>query len=211
MPSRAGSVTSSIRTRRQPSRGTAGFDFTLHIHDVCADMVSRLPELSHIDIERVAISFSQARKRVAHGLYATTTPMRFEDGALIGVRRSRKYSVQRLFDDQQREMLYIVSFYLPRFMDVCFKEKLITIIHELWHISPDFNGDLRRHSGRCYVHTRSQKEYDAQMAQFADRWLDSNPSPKRFEFLHLSFDELTSKHGKVYGIKIPHPKLLPVE
>jgi len=211
MPSRATSAFSASHTTRVRSRNAAGFDFTSQIRDVCSDMVSRLPELSHIDIKQVAISFSQARKRVKHGLYATTTPMRFEDGALTGVRRGRKYSVQRLFDDNQREMLYIVSFYLPRFMDVCFKEKLITIIHELWHISPDFNGDLRRHSGRCYVHTHSQKKYDAEMARLVDIWLSLSPPPELYEFLHDNFDELNGKYGRIYGIKIPHPKLLPVD
>ena len=63
-----------------------------------------------------------------------------------------------------------------RFMDVDFEEKLVTIFHELWHVSPRFDGDLRRHPGRCYMHTGSQKDYDAQMLRLARRWLRSQLS-----------------------------------
>ena len=55
------------------------------------------------------------------------------------------------------EMMYILKFYLPRFQNESFEEKLTTIFHELWHISGDFNGDIRRHAGRCYVHTSSER------------------------------------------------------
>ena len=178
------------------------------MRELCEDLVARLPELSYIDLSRVALSFTQARKRVNHGIFATTTPMRFENGALTGVRRGRKYSVQRLYDPQGVEMLYIISFYLPRFMDMGFREKLITIVHELWHISPNFDGDLRRHEGRCYAHTYSQKEYDAEMGCMVDRWLDLCPPPTIYEYLHENFDSLEQRHGGIFGVKIPHPKLI---
>ena len=73
------------------------------------------------------------------------------------------------------------SFYLPRFMNLDFREKLITVLHELWHISPDFNGDIRRHAGRYHAHTHSQAEYDAEMGVLADRWLRSRPPDELWE------------------------------
>ena len=39
-------------------------------------------------------------------------------------------------------MLYLLSFYLPRFLKLPWREKLATVIHELWHVNPQFNGDL---------------------------------------------------------------------
>jgi hypothetical protein len=91
-----------------------------------------------------------------------------------------------------------------------FNEKLITVLHELWHISPLFDGDLRRHPGRCYVHTQSQAEYDAQMQLLAERWLAQQPSPAAIEFLQSSFAELHRRHGRVFGTRVPHPKLIRV-
>lgn len=178
---------------------------------LCEDVVQRLPEMTHIDMGRVAVCFAQARKAVSHGLYATLTPLRFEGGALSEQRARRRYVIQRVYDETGREMLYVLKFYLPRFLDTSFDEKLTTVFHELWHINPDFNGDLRRHEGRCYAHTHSQKEYDAEMARLWRRWLDLGPSPVLYDFLRPKFRELERRYGGVYGLKLPHPKLVPVD
>lgn len=172
-------------------------------------MIARLPELAHIDLSRVAISFSQARKNVGHGLQATLTPMRFEQGRLWTERQGRRYTAQRLFDDDGQEYLYILSFYLPRFLNHRFEEKLVTILHELWHISPNFDGDMRRHEGRCYIHSSSEREYDAAMARLANKWLEMEPPLAVYRFLELSFAELQQQFGRVYGTKIPNPRLIP--
>jgi len=159
----------------------------------------------------VAISFSQARKRVDHGFHASLTPMRFEGGSLTEVRGGRKFAVQRLYDQQNREMLYILSFYLPRFMDVDFHEKLVTIFHELWHISPQFDGDLRRHPGRYYAHSHSEARYNAEMACLVNAYLALNPPDRLLSFLRASYDQLRARSGRIYGIKISRPKLIALE
>ncbi len=185
-----------------------GFNFTANMRRVCEELVLRLPELSHIRLSQVAFAFAQARNRSSYGTYATLTPMRFEDGSLYTQKRGRRYMVRRLFDHDGSELLYIVTFYMPRFMDVDVVEKLSTVIHELWHISPDFNGDIRRFPGRCYAHSSSQKEYDREMDQMAIRFLESDPPESVYGFLRYRFDDLASKHGTVYGAKIKHPKLI---
>lgn len=186
------------------------FDFTAQMRVVCQDMVARLPELAHIDLDRVAICFCQARKRVPHGMFASLTPLRFRSGAATTKRRGKTFTVQRLVDRQGRELLYVLSFYLPRFMDQDFREKLITIVHELWHISPRFDGDIRRHEGRCYVHTGSQKQYDAAMDALAQRWLALSPPEELWSFLARGFEDLRMRHGRIVGIKIPRPRLIPI-
>ncbi len=188
-----------------------GFNFTEQMRHLCADALVRLPELAHIDVGQVATAFAQTRKRTAYGLYASLTPMRFEGGSLVCQRGRRQYTVQRLFTSGGREILYILTFYLPRFMDLSFSEKLTTIFHELWHISPEFDGDLRRHPGRCYAHSHSQKDYDAHMERLADQYLASMPPESLYEFLHFRFAELHEHHGPIYGTKVCRPKLLPVE
>ncbi len=127
-------------------------DFTARMRAICVDMTQRLDELAHIDMNRVAVCFCQARKRVRHGIFASLTPLRFQGGQTTTVRRGRTMAIQRMLDREGREMLYLLSFYVPRFLDLDLREKLITIVHELWHISPHFNGDIRRHEGRCYAH-----------------------------------------------------------
>lgn len=187
------------------------FHFTDHVRSICADMIARLPELRHIDLGQVAVSFVQARSRVSHGIQATLTPMRFEQGALLTVTRGRKYTVQRLYDrDSGREILYILSLYVPRFFNHPLEEKIATIIHELWHISPQFNGDLRRFAGRCYAHGANQKDYDAEVDQLAKAWFAKNPPAHLLEPLRGNFRQLQARYGQIIGAKIPKPKLIAV-
>lgn len=187
-----------------------GFDFTRHIRAVCQDIVVRLPELAHIDMSRVAISLSQARKAGPYGVHASLTPMRFEGGARAGKQRGRYYKSQSLLSEDGHEVLYILTFCLPRFTDVDLREKLVTILHELWHISPEFDGDLRRHEGRCYAHSGSRADYDKNMQRLADRWLAHRPPSGLYGFLNFHFSDLQRIYGRVYGVRYSRPKLLPI-
>jgi hypothetical protein len=198
-----------IERRDPPHR--PGFNFTLHMRRLCQDAVTRLPELRHIDADRVAIGFRQTRKAVGHGLYASLTPLRFAGGRSHIFRRGRKWGIQNLHDQAGREMLYVLNFYLPRFLNVKFRDKAITIFHELWHIGPKFDGDLRRFEGRCYAHSGSQKHFDAQASALAESWLSLNPPPSLYEFLKYDFSDLVKRYGPVYGQKITGPKLIPLE
>lgn len=193
---------------RAPSR--SGFDFTTAMRALIADMIERLPELSHIDLDRVLISFTQTRKRVPHGIQATLTPMRFQQGRRTTRRRGHWYRIQACVDSAGREMLYVLSFYLPRFLDRPLDDKLVTILHELWHISPQFDGDLRRHPGRCYAHSHSQAQYDREMASLSKRWLETNPTRDLYAFLEGGFSELLQVHGRVFGMQIRRPRLIRV-
>ena len=188
----------------------AGFDFTLHIGRVCEDIVARLAELGHIDLSRIALSFCQTRKAVSHGMYASLTPLRFAGGATEMVRRGRRWRIERLADGSGREMLYILNFYLPRFLDLPFRAKLATVLHELWHISPRFDGDLRRFGGRCYAHGGSQKRYDAHVDRLAAQWLSLGPHQSLYEFLEHDFRSLMGRHGRIFGRRVRPPKLNPL-
>jgi predicted metallopeptidase len=172
-------------------------------------MTTRVAELRHVDMHRVAVGFSQTRKAVRHGMYASLTPLRFRGGSVETVRRGRKWIIQRLMDESGQEMLYILTFYLPRFLDLGFREKLTTVVHELWHVGPRFDGDLRRFSGRCYAHSGSQSRYEAHVKRLAEKWLGLDPPADLHSFLRHDFRSLAETHGKIFGRRIPTPKLLP--
>lgn len=186
-----------------------GFDFSASMSRLCTDMVARHPEFRHIRMEEVAVTFAQTRRRVSHGLQAKLTPMRFEDGSIVTHRNGRAWTVQRLYHDE-REMLYILTFYLPRFLNHSFREKMITVFHELYHISPKFDGDIRRFGGHYHVHSHSQKEYDRQMETFAEEYLAMKPPEYLFSFLKKRFKGLQDEHGTVVGLRVPIPKIIPV-
>jgi hypothetical protein len=187
-----------------------GFNYTQQIRHVAADMVSRLPELGHIDLDRVAVAVCQTRKPVQHGIFASLTPLRFAGGSATTIRRGRPHGIQRVQGPDGREMLYILSFYLPRFQDLVLREKLITVLHELWHISPSFDGDIRRHAGRYHAHSHSQAEYDREMGVLADRWLAQQPQDELWSFLREDFRQLSARHSRIVGLRIRRPRLLPL-
>ena len=187
-----------------------GFDFSLHMRRLCDDMVARLDPLRHIDMSRVAVSFAQTRRGGNQGMFASLPPLRFAEGRMHAFRRKRRWGMQRLYDPDGREMLYILNFNLPRFLDLPFREKLATTLHELWHIGPKFDGDIRRLGGRCFAHGSSQKRYDAHVEALLARWLSLGPPESLYDFLRLSFGELSARHGRVFGRKVPAPKLVPL-
>ena len=191
--------------------GTSGrpFDFTSAMHSLCEDVVRRSPAFAHLNLRQMLFSVIRARNGRRHGLQARVTPMRFQGGALATIHRGTAYQVQRYVVDG-REILYLVTFCLPRFLNRDFQDKLVTVFHELFHIGPAFDGDLRRHDGRYSAHTGSQKNYDAYMDRLVTAYLKDGADPARHAFLRLSFAQLCRRHGAVVGLHLPRPKLVPV-
>ena len=132
-------------------------------------------------------------------MFASLTPLRFAGGQRHTLRRGRQWTLQRVCEDG-REMLYILNFYLPRFLDLPLDEKLITVVHELWHIGPRCDGDLRRFGGRCYAHSGSKKRYDAHVERLVERWRALGPPEPLYDFLHLRFSRVGGP---------PRPRLRP--
>jgi hypothetical protein len=184
-------------------------NFSLQMHRLCSDIVSRCPTLHHIDMQRILIGVTQARTRRIHGLMAKIIPLRLRGGVLTRRRRGYEFQVQRCWLDGV-ELLYLIAFCMPRFHEQSFDEKFVTVFHELYHIAPTFDGDLRRHDGHFALHTHSQKGYDQQMAGLAREYLAGKPDPSLHAFLRLSFQQLHAWHGGVHGLAIPVPRLIPI-
>jgi predicted metallopeptidase len=185
------------------------FNFTNAMRLLCHDVTQRTHHFAHVRMEQVATAFAQTRHTGSHGLQAKLTPLRFEQGQLTTRKRGRMWRIQRLFDGDV-EMLYILTFYLPRFLNHSFREKMITVMHELYHISPRFDGDIRRLPGHHHVHSSSQAAYDRQMALIVDEYMSQSPPGELYSFLNYDFRTLQRKHGGVVGMQVAIPKLIPV-
>jgi predicted metallopeptidase len=185
------------------------FDFCGHVRRLCADVVNHCRDLRHVDVSRVLFAMTQARSPRAHGLQARVTPLRFAHGALVRRRHGITYQVQR-YVVNGREMLYLVTFCLPRFLNQDFDDKFITLFHELYHIGPDFDGDLRRHGGRYDLHSHSKHSYDVHMAHLARSYLSDGADAALHAFLRLDFAQLVHRHGSVEAVAVPRPRLVPV-
>jgi predicted metallopeptidase len=193
------------------STGDVGrpFDFCAHVRRLCDDIALRSADLSHVRTDQILFAITQARNGRSHGLQARVTPLRFQGGRLSRRYRRVNYQVQRHFV-ADREMLYLMTFCLPRFLNRPFEDKFVTLFHEMYHIGPAFDGDLRRHQGRCMLHSSSRRGYDERMAALARSYLAGNPPPELHAFLRLDFAQLQARHGSVVGVSIPRPKLVPI-
>lgn len=185
------------------------FDFSGRIRNLCGDIAARCLELSHVQTGRILFGFTQARNGRSHGLQARVTPMRFHGGVLVRRHRGVCYQVQRFLVDGE-DILYLMTFCLPRFLNQSYDDKLVTLFHELYHIGPEFDGDLRRHAGRYAVHSCSQRRYDQHMARLARAYLASEPDDALHAFLRLDHGELRRRYGQVVGAVVPRPKLVPL-
>lgn len=158
---------------------------------------TRMPELGHIQPARILHGVSQARSRSRYGVYAQCHALRFKNGERELITRSWKFVWPEIRVKGQ-EMLYYVTYFLPRFLDQPPMERLKTLLHELYHISPKFNGDLRRFGGRNEFHSADFHRAVDKLAERAASEFDLS----RFQFLKFSFDELGSKHGGIVGNKL---------
>ena len=191
------------------SAGDTPLDFGRHMRRLCTDIAGRCEGLGHIRMPQVLLSFTPARNRNRFGLQARVTPMRFRHGSDVGTLPTREYRVQRYFVNGV-EMMYLLTFCLPRFFNQPFEEKLSTVFHELFHMSPEFDGDLRRHHGRYAVHSRSKADYEKKVDGLMNEYLDGHARPELFDFLRHPYRDLWLKHGGIRAAIVPRPKLLPL-
>jgi predicted metallopeptidase len=185
------------------------FDFTsamtrliFHITDVTTDF-------EHIEPDRVMIAYNQCRSAGINGVYASCQPLRFEGGARTKVFRGRLFEMPTIVQDGV-EMMYILYFMLPRFTNLDFETKLTTVFHEVYHMSPKFNGDIRRFKGKNYAHGHSRKVYNERMKALMEDYLTKPGSEELTSFLRFSFHDLTAKYGGVVGTSVRPPRPQPV-
>jgi hypothetical protein len=177
--------------------------------NLCQDITRRCAEYSHIHVPSCLFTVTASRSRKQRGLLARVTPMRFRQGARFQHRRGITYEIQR-YHHNDREILYIVTFCMPRFLNLPFEEKLTTVFHELYHMSPHFDGDVRRLEGRYSIHSRSKAEYDRIMLQHVKRYLAGEHDARGLEFLYSTASQLAIRHGSILGIRVPRPLAIPI-
>ncbi|MBD3174607.1 MAG: hypothetical protein GF320_05480 [Armatimonadia bacterium] len=176
------------------------------LRELTLDVARKVPVLAHVDPERVAFSLSHARNRSRSGTYAFIVPLRFEGGAAETKYGRRTYRMPTVTLGD-REALYLVYFLAPRFFDLPHRRKLHTVLHELYHISPQFDGDLRRFPGRRWAHGPSREKYDQTVEGLTELYLSESRGawPEAAEFLRYSYKDCRRLFGGVRGPVIPRP------
>jgi hypothetical protein len=184
-------------------------DFNKAIRGLIEEIVQKVDELGHIRPEKVLISATFNRSPRKAGLLAYVLPLKYRAGSPVErrVRGPKEYHWAMLPVQREGvEMLYIVYFMLPRFLLLPPRDRIETVIHELYHISPQFNGDLRRFKGRSVLHG-SHKAYDAKIRSLTDSFLFALEPSRAHYFMSPLF---LGENPAAIHIPEPRPKLLKV-
>ena len=201
-------------------------NYTERLTDLMRDIVSRVPSLGCIDLDRVLV-FARLGRTHAEGAYASchcltlpeTEPGYFfwRDRDTGQLTRRSEWFVTKSPEVQigTQPIDYMVSFALPRFTDQSLSRsrkgvhyrgqpnwvaKLDTIVHELYHIDPVRPGIRRmeKADGTYSANCHGQRFFEDVVAM-VNHYLESKPDPAVYEFLQYDFDDLTRRYGGVVG------------
>jgi hypothetical protein len=184
-------------------------NLTAELERLIADIAAQVEEFHHIDPRRLMVCVNSSRNSL-HGTFAKIHPLRFHGGELTRVVKKGRSHFACIMPEVSHngiDMLYVIYFTLPRFMDRPLQEKLVTIFHELYHISPAFDGDIRRFPGRNFAHGSSAKKYNLLMAALVEKYLLLPASSERVAFLDVDMDGLHQRYRAVVGRKLAMPRL----
>ncbi|MDD2337189.1 MAG: putative metallopeptidase [Geobacteraceae bacterium] len=185
-------------------------NLTSALEELVADIVFQVSDFSHVDPTRVLICVSSTRGGGVHGTFAKIHPLRFPGGSRTReVKRERRVFTCTMptVTHRDHEILYIIYFLVPRFLNLTLREKLTTVFHELYHISPDFDGDIRRFPGRNFAHGSSRKRYNKCMESLVEGYLQEKKCLDAFDFLAGDMDALRARYQTIVGRKYPTPKI----
>jgi hypothetical protein len=201
-------------------------NYTDHVRLLMADVVSRVPALSHIDVREVVV-FARLGRTRSHGAYGTCHSLMLPDsepayyywrdrrtGALT---RRSEWFITRSPGVRigPHRISHLISIALPRFCDQTLKDthkahvyergkewlaKLDTIVHELYHVDPHEGGIRQgvKGDGRPSAQTHTP-QFFRDVQRIVREYLASKPDPAVYEFLSLDLDGLLRRYGGVTG------------
>jgi hypothetical protein len=199
--------------------------YTERLTDLMRDIVSRVPSLACLDLDRVLV-FARMGRSEAEGAYASchclTLPesepgyfyWRDRDTGQLTRRSEWFVTKSPSVEIGGRTIQYLISFALPRFTDQSLDRsrkqefygsgepnwiaKLDTVIHELYHIDPEGHG-LRQPvlpDGNVSSRLHGPTYYE-DVARMVREYFETKPNPETYEFLRYDFKGLVERYGGV--------------
>jgi predicted metallopeptidase len=181
----------------------------INITDILTDLIGQITIrshfFSHIDVSKVVVCLGSNKRNGRGAIYGKLVPLKFQNGSDVLNFRGRNYAIPDIVNNGLSQ-LYAVYFYLPKFFDLSAEEKLNVIFHELYHISPEFNGDIRRMGSVKKAHGSSRKRFDLKFEKEVKLFYEYILSTAYFDFLKMDSKSLHDNY-RVYArrMKIPKP------
>lgn len=183
-------------------------NFTEEMLMLVRELVQVIDDFKHIEPNKIGISATKSKSGTSSGVLAYIIPLRYGEGSPINITQQggRWYHWAMLpYYYKSSELLYIIYFLLPRFLNLSFEKKIETVVHELLHIHPRFNGDLRRFKGRNHFHY-SHSFYEKKTKELVNTFFSSLHNPSVYLFLKSNMKTLLRKYSKITASHFPEPK-----
>lgn len=187
---------------------------SINVTDVLTLIISEITGFSrmysHVDPSRLMVSIASNRSNSRGGaIYGKLVPLRFENGERALRYKGRLFCMPEV-QHTGISQLYIIYFYMPRFFDLPADEKLRVIFHEMYHISPEFNGDIRRMAKKKSAHGHSKKHFDSLFIEEAAHFEEYIKTSPYYNFLSQTSADLKEHFSNIVGnrIKVPRPQLV---
>lgn len=179
-------------------------DYTAYLRGIIADISVVCPEFSHIRTDSIIVTFSRSKTNKHTGILAFLAPLRFQNGVTVTTKNGKLYEIPTIVYEGQVK-LYMIGFVYPRFIDLPLLEKARTIVHEMYHISERFDGDIRRFPGRTFAHSGRKANFDKEAERIAKEWLQKTKTDT--SVLAMDSQTLKENFSKVIGTRFPRPKI----
>lgn len=174
---------------------------TLILHEA----IQKTDCFNKFDINRILVAGSKNKKESKRGTYSKVVPLRFKNGKSVIRYEGHNYCIPKI-KVSGTEILYIIYFYMPSFFNLNAEEKIKVLFHELYHISPDFNGDIRRIGSVKYAHGHSGKKFEENYLSHAEKFFSYIKKTRYFDFLTMNFADFNRHFSKIKINRVKKPK-----
>jgi len=147
-----------------------------------ADITETIEEFAYIEPDQITVNFKRSRDGVNEESQAEITGLSNSNFTSIQKKEGRieKFLASKCMLKDGIPIKYSIDLYIPAFFNLNFKEKLVTIFHELYHIHPKFDGELRVFKGKGYMHGSSTERYDKYMEYLVDKYISKESEAAEF-------------------------------
>jgi hypothetical protein len=172
---------------------------------IIAEIAGRVPSYRHVDPSRTLVCVGTNRNGRG-AIFGKLVPLRFRDGAETVRHGGRIYRMPRVLSGDI-EQLYVIYFYFPRFFDLEPFEKLRVIFHELHHIHPGFNGDIRRMGKVRASHGSSRERFESHFEDDLHAFHEYIRHTPYMNFLSLNTALMRGTFSRIKArrLKVPRP------
>lgn len=164
-----------------------------------------IQEFSLYDTAKIAVSISRSRRNGRAGTLAYVVPLRYVGGARE--RKGRRWGISGFYsyesaqvEREQPGALYIMTFLVPKFFSLKPRDRLETLVHELYHLHPSMRGDLRRFPPPHIHHGPTPAAYHRRVKELCSELLGAVPNLESHPLLALNEDQIGNFRARRFNI-----------